>query len=189
MDRKEEIVEVLKREGFNTAKKLADYFNVSLMTIYRDLKELEDEGRIIRKHGYIKINDKRDTEEEGKCNFCGKYTDKRMEVTIHTSSNKRYKACCPHCFFMLLKNNKIEDIDIVMIQDFIGGNPLNFYSAWFVIGSSANPCCQPSAIGFGSKEDAEKFAKGFGGEVGNFQKAYETTIKLMRAGQKIEFSI
>jgi len=188
MDRKEEIIEILKKEGTNTAKRLADYFNVSLMTIYRDLKELEEEGRIIRKHGYIKLNDKKEGE-EGRCSFCGKQTDSRIEVTIYTSKGERYKACCAHCHFMILKNNKIEDIDIVMLQDFITGNPINFYSAWFVVGSSANPCCQPSAIAFGSKEDAERFSKGFGGKVGDFKTAYETTIRLMKAGQKVELEI
>jgi len=61
------------------------------MTIYRDLKELEEEGRIIRKHGYIKLNDKKEGD-EGRCSFCGKQTDSRIEVTIYTSKGERYKA-------------------------------------------------------------------------------------------------
>jgi nitrous oxide reductase accessory protein NosL len=58
-----------------------------------------------------------------------------------------------------------------------------------VVGSTALPCCSPSAIAFASKEDAEKFAKGFGGVVLNFEKAVEGIEQLMKRGTPVKMNL
>jgi DeoR family transcriptional regulator, copper-sensing transcriptional repressor len=52
MDRKEQILELIAK-GYNSVKTLAEHFGVSLMTIYRDVRELEREGKIVRRHGEL----------------------------------------------------------------------------------------------------------------------------------------
>ncbi len=42
MNRKEQILELIAK-GYNSVKNLAEHFGVSLMTIYRDVRELERE--------------------------------------------------------------------------------------------------------------------------------------------------
>jgi DeoR/GlpR family transcriptional regulator of sugar metabolism len=42
MSRKEHILELIAK-GYNNVKTLAEHFGVSLMTIYRDVRELEKE--------------------------------------------------------------------------------------------------------------------------------------------------
>ncbi len=43
--------------------------------------------------------------------------------------------------------------------------------AVYVVGSDLNVCCVPSALSFGSQQEAEKFSKGFGGRVVNMKEA------------------
>ena len=49
--RRREIADLIHREGTISSEELADAFNVSLMTIWRDLKALEDKEMIQRVHG------------------------------------------------------------------------------------------------------------------------------------------
>lgn len=49
--RKKEILEMLKRTDYLDTNQLSEKFGVSYMTIHRDLKVLENEGRISRVHG------------------------------------------------------------------------------------------------------------------------------------------
>lgn len=49
--RKKEILEMLKRSDYIDAGELSEKFNVSYMTIHRDLKALEEEGVISRVYG------------------------------------------------------------------------------------------------------------------------------------------
>jgi len=55
--RKKEILEMLKRSDFIDINQLSQKFNVSYMTIHRDLKELEDEGMVSRIYGGAVVND------------------------------------------------------------------------------------------------------------------------------------
>lgn len=188
MDRKEKILELIK-EGYNNVKALSQYFGVSLMTIYRDVRELEKEGKLIRKHGEIKLKTLEDTkegkEEKNACAYCTKLVDKRLEFIYHLKNGK-IRACCAHCGLLLYGNIKEDQVEACMTWDFISGNPINCYSAWYVIGSSAVPCCSPSVIAFSSKEHAENFAKGFGGVVVDFEKGVEAIKEMMKKGQRVE---
>lgn len=55
--RKKEILEMLKRNDFLDINQLSQKFNVSYMTIHRDLKELEDEGMVSRIYGGAVVSD------------------------------------------------------------------------------------------------------------------------------------
>lgn len=51
LQRKQALVAYLAGKGAATLKELSDHFGVSEMTIRRDLRELEQENRILRSHG------------------------------------------------------------------------------------------------------------------------------------------
>ncbi|MDW8096136.1 MAG: DeoR family transcriptional regulator [Aquificaceae bacterium] len=191
MDRKEEIIELITK-GLRNVKSLAQHFGVSLMTIYRDVRELEKEGRIVRKHGELLLREEvGENTEEGipTCAYCTKPVEKRLEFTYRLKKGRFVKACCAHCGLLLYKNFREEDIDACMTWDFINGKPISCFSAWYVVGSSATPCCSPSAIAFASKEDAEKFSKGFGGVVMDFDEAVESVEKLMKRGTPVKLEL
>lgn len=191
MDRKEQIVELIA-QGYRNVKSLAQYFGVSLMTIYRDVRELEKEGRIVRKHGELLLREEAgDLVEESlpTCAYCTKPIEKRLEFTYRLKKGRIVRACCAHCGLLLYKNIKEEDIKSCMTWDFINCKPLSCFSAWYVVGSTALPCCSPSAIAFSSKEEAERFAKGFGGVVLDFEKAVEGIEQLMKRGAPVKMNL
>ncbi|MFN7065692.1 MAG: DeoR family transcriptional regulator [Aquificaceae bacterium] len=191
MERKEQIVELIA-QGYRNVKTLAQHFGVSLMTIYRDVRELEKEGRIVRKHGELLLREEVGEIIEEKipfCAYCTKPVERRLEVVYRLKRGKSLRACCAHCGLLLYKGVKEEDIESCMTWDFISGKPLSCFSAWYVVGSSALPCCSPSAIAFASQEEAQKFAKGFGGAVLDFERAMEGVEKLMKRGVPVKIEL
>lgn len=187
MERKEEILKLIE-EGYTTAKELARHFNVSLMTIYRDLKELEEEGRIVRRHGMIELK-KEDSLKESHCAVCGKEVDLRFAFTYILKGGKKVHTCCAHCGLIAYKTLNTEKVEMALARDFISCNPVSAFTAVYVVGSSVSPCCRPSAFVFADREIAEKFAKGFGGYVAEFTDAVAKMEELMKIGHRVDISI
>ncbi|MFN3471396.1 MAG: DeoR family transcriptional regulator, partial [Aquificaceae bacterium] len=99
MERKEKILELIA-QGYRNVKTLAQYFGTSLMTIYRDVRELEKEGRIVRKHGELLLREEAGEMVEEKtysCAYCTKPVEKRLEFTYRLKRGRVIKACCAHC--------------------------------------------------------------------------------------------
>jgi DeoR/GlpR family transcriptional regulator of sugar metabolism len=188
MDRKEEILRLIE-SGHKTAKELARYFKVSLMTIYRDLRELEEEGRIIRKHGNVELKREEEEIKENVCAVCGKDIDLRLAFIFIMRGGKKIHTCCAHCGLIKYKTIDSDRLEVIMTRDFITNNPINALSSTFVVGSTAVPCCQPSAFAFGNEEDAQKFVKGFGGLATDFYEAVQRMEELMKGGQRVDFSL
>ncbi len=187
MGRKEEILRLIE-EGYTTVKELARHFNVSLMTIYRDLRELEEEGRIIRKHGNIELKKDEDIK-ESVCAVCGKEVDLRLAFIYILKGGKKVHTCCAHCGLIAYKNLNRERIEMVITRDFITCNPINAFAVTYVVGGSVSPCCSPPAFVFADKENAERFAKGFGGYISDFGEAVLKMEELMKLGQRVDISI
>ncbi len=185
-ERRKKILELL-REGEKTPKELASYFGVSLMTIYRDIKELEREGLIEKEHGILRLKEKKEVVPKD-CIVCHKEIDGRFNVIFFLKDGKKVQTCCPHCGLMAFKTQG-DNIEAVLMKDFISCNPINANACWYVVGASISPCCAPSAFAFVDKEVAEKFAKGFGGKVLPLKEAIEEIYKLMSMGTKVEFNL
>lgn len=63
--RRAKIIELVNQQGSASIEELLELFDVSRMTIWRDLKELEIKGQIIRAHGgALKVGALNDKEEE-----------------------------------------------------------------------------------------------------------------------------
>ncbi|RLJ70245.1 DeoR/GlpR family transcriptional regulator of sugar metabolism [Hydrogenivirga caldilitoris] len=187
MGRKEEIVRLVE-EGYKTAKELARHFNVSLMTIYRDLKELEEEGVIIRRHGNIELK-REESLRESVCAVCGKEVDLRLAFIYILQGGRKVHTCCAHCGLIAYKTLPTDKVEMAITRDFITCNPINAFTGTFVVGSMANSCCTPSAFVFADKEYAQRFAKGFGGYVSDFVDAVVKMEELMKAGQRVNLSL
>ncbi len=185
-ERKKRILELLQ-EGERTPKELANYFGVSLMTIYRDIKELEREGLIDKEHGVLRLKEKKE-EIPKDCVICHKEIDGRFNVIFFLKEGKKVQACCPHCGLMAFKNLG-DSIEAALMRDFISCNPVNASMCWYVVGASISPCCSPSAFAFVEKEVAEKFARGFGGKVLPLEEAINEIYKLMSMGTRVEFKL
>jgi len=184
MDRKNKILEILQEKGEATAKELANIFGVSEMTIYRDIKELEKEGHIKRKHGSIllKTEEDEDKTKENICPVCEKTIIRAHPYKISVD-NKNIEACCEHCGMILHKHYEDKDV-FAITYDFITENPITAFNAFYVVGSDAKPCCSPSVIPFSDKEIAEKFVKCFGGKVMTFLEVYDEINKTINLNIK-----
>ena len=187
MNRKEEILRLIE-EGYTTAKELARHFDVSLMTIYRALRELEKEGKIVRKHGAIELK-KEEEPKESTCAVCGKEVDLRLAFIYILKGGKKVHTCCAHCGLIAYRTLSPEKVEMVITRDFISSNPVNAFSATYVVGSAVSPCCNPPAFVFAEKENAERFAKGFGGYMTGFRDAVVKMEELMKRGQRVDINL
>jgi nitrous oxide reductase accessory protein NosL len=62
-----------------------------------------------------------------------------------------------------------------MTADFLHGHMISAGRAIYVIESQLTVCCVPSILSFGSRQEAERFRKGFGGKLADAK----TTVKLL----------
>lgn len=185
VDRKTKIIKILQEKGEATVKELANVFDVSEMTIYRDIKELEKEGHIKRKHGSVLLRNEEDEEDKIKekiCPVCEKTIIRAHPYKI-SIENKNIEACCEHCGMILHKQYENKDV-FAITYDFITENPITAFNAFYVVGSDAKPCCSPSVIAFSDKKMAEKFVKGFGGKIMSFLEVYDEINKTINLNIK-----
>lgn len=185
MKRKEKILEILQERERITVKELSNIFKVSEMTIYRDIKGLEKEGKILREHGSVILNkyNKNPTLTIDTCPICSKPITRSHPYRIILKDNTIIEACCEHCGILLHQNYKDEEVSAIT-YDFITENPITSFNAYFVVGSLAIPCCSPSVIPFANIEDAKRFSLGFGGDVLNFIETYERLTKILNMSLK-----
>jgi len=185
MDRKEEILRLIG-EGRRTAKELAKHFNVSLMTVYRTLRELEREGKIVRRHGAVELKEEA---VDDRCKVCSKEVDLRLALIYMLKDGKKVYTCCAHCGLIAYRTLNPERVEMAITRDFISSNPINAFTATYVVGSTVSPCCSPSVFVFATRENGERFARGFGGYVMGFTEAVVKIEELMKIGQRVDIDI
>ena len=181
MDRKEKILDILKEREKISVKELSRIFKVSEMTIYRDIRELENSGKLKRKYGVVYLNkeDKSKNFVIKQCPVCDKPITRPRPYKIILENDETVEACCEHCGLFLHQKYREQQVNAIT-YDFITDSPITAFDAYFVVGSEAVPCCSPSVIPFSSKETALKFQKGFGGEVLDFVEAYNRLTKKIK---------
>ncbi len=115
------------------------------------------------------------------CAKCGmdlsKHTHTRYETVL--GDGTRVVTCGVQCGMML---EAARGVQRAWATDFISGRRIDASKAWYVVGSSAVPDMAPGAIAFASREDAEKFRKGFGGEVLDWNQARKALKERMMSG-------
>lgn len=161
---------------------LSKTFGVSEMTIHRDVKGLLDQGIVKKTFGGISLvhteHQETNTSHDS-CVFCSRKNNDRLAYRLILSNDKIEMACCAHCG--LLRHQQLGDKVIQAIcPDFFRQTTISAPSAWFVMDTTLHMgCCQPQVLTFEWKEHAEKFVKGFGGEVYAFQAAKKALFEKM----------
>ena len=114
-----------------------------------------------------------------KCPLCGMNIagneNTAYEITYMDGTVITY--CCPHCGLYEHATKK-DMVKSARARDFISGEWMNPAEMTFVFNSSAVPACAPSWIAFGTKAEAEKFQKGFGGTIYSFDQALTERAKM-----------
>lgn len=177
-ERRQIILEQLETTGRVRVSDLIETLNVSRMTINRDLSLLENEGRLEKVFGGAVAR-----QASGKigCAMCGIEPKERTAFVLQCADGSQLQACCPHCGIMLL-SARLQVVS-ALAADFLHGRMVNVRTATFLVDPDLTVCCTPSVLCFQRREEAEKFQRGFGGEVmdlANAQSYLRASMMLVR---------
>lgn len=172
---------VLEKENVKIAD-LSEQLNVSEMTIHRDVKQLVDEGFVVKTFGGISLaqtSSSTQATHHNSCVLCHRSISDRFAYQLLLTDNRTERACCAHCG--LIRQLQIEEQVVQAITyDIFTGTTMGANIAYFVINPSVQiTCCQPQVLAFDSKVNAEKFVKGFGGQAYTLQQTLREIRKHM----------
>lgn len=164
---------VLEQENVKIAELSAE-LNVSEMTIHRDVKQLVDDGFVVKTFGGISLaqtSTTSPTTNTHSCSLCHRPINDRFAYQLLLTNNRTERTCCSHCGLVRQLQQKDEVVQAIT-YDFFTGTTIGANLAYFVVDPSVQiTCCQPQVLAFDSKDNAEKFIKGFGGHVYQLQEA------------------
>lgn len=164
IDREQQILDYLQEHGNASIQELVEVLGVSNMTIHRDLNKLAKVGRVVKKHGGATLpSNNRQTEDPSYCAMCSKPVSQRTVFIVKLENGDELRACCSHCGLML--QSRSENVWQSLTADYLYGHMISAGQAIYLVGSEVSICCVPSVLAFGSKAEAEKFQKGFGGHL------------------------
>nr|WP_275899478.1 DeoR family transcriptional regulator [Bacillus piscicola] len=177
--------ELIQKKKTWKISELSEHFAVSEMTIYRDIKPLVDEGFITKTFGGISLkqNKEQTVSDQAHCAYCHKPNNSKMVYRLILTNDRIETTCCAHCG--LLRHRQLgEEVLQAMCHDFLMDTTISASLTWYVMDTTLHvACCQPQVLTFEQKEHAEKFVKGFDGEIYGFQEAMEAVHQKMQGGQ------
>lgn len=156
---------VSEKENVKIAE-LSESLQVSEMTIHRDIKQLVEDGFVIKTFGGISLAQTpptRNLNNPSLCTLCDREINTRFAYQLLLTNNQTERLCCAHCGLIrqLQLDKKVRQ---AITYDFFTGITMGANITYFVIDPSVRiTCCQPQVLAFDSKDNAEKFVKGFGG--------------------------
>ncbi len=168
--RRQQILDEVRAHGAVRTADLSSRLGVSAMTVHRDLDRLAADGLVQKVFGGAIVV--RPAEARERCAMCGAAPEKRLDFTVLAVDGTRAITCCPHCGLLLVRRLGAQ-LQSAVTFDFVTRQPVNARAASFVLASQATPCCVPSLLAFGRREDAERFQAGFGGHLATFEGAVE----------------
>lgn len=103
------------------------------------------------------------------CPVCEKQITKANATFLVVYKDGKKKVLgCPHCGLAEVKKGNVKQ---AMATDFLRRKMIDAKSARYLKGTEIGFCCEPYWLSFASKEEAEKFSKGFGGKVLSYEEA------------------
>ena len=166
-ERHQRILSLLQEQGAVTILQLSQLFQVSEMTIHRDLEHLSETGRVRRVRGGAVSTVAPEpiiveTAASDRCLMCYKQPRRQTQVMLQLADGTYRRACCPHCGLMRMAQG---DVVAAMVTGFLHGRTLSAPSAHYLINPEINICCTPTILAFECHKDALRFQKGFGGQI------------------------
>ena len=172
IERQKLVMEWLQEKGTLSIAEISKQFNVSEMTVYRDIRPLLEENKIIKTSGGISILPASNPSPHS-CSYCLKELNNRHPMQIITYDQKVEQLCCPHCGLLRYKDIE-KHVSQMICRDFLQNTTISAKLAYFLMDSDFHlNCCQPQVLTFESLTYAEKFQKGFGGTILRFDQAVE----------------
>ncbi|WP_020677387.1 DeoR family transcriptional regulator [Geopsychrobacter electrodiphilus] len=169
--RQSQILTLVSRESGISAGQLARHFQVSRMTIHRDLDRLVEQNLLLRIHGGAVAKPLVRGPSELSCSGCERPILPHQRCELHQADGTVSVACCAACG---LRQFMQQDGGVsVLVGDQISGRMFPAIGAFFLVNSLAAPCCQPSLLSFYDEQEAALFQSGFGGSVAHMAEALE----------------
>jgi len=168
------ILQLVTQKGDLTVDEIRQATGTSPATAYREIQELVCLGQAVKIPGGLGRVD----QTVARCLHCGREVAARLAFLLERPDGIQQSACCAHCGLMALNGARS-----AMTTDYLYGTLLNAATSWYVLDSAVSPCCRPSVLSFSDRRDAERFARGFGGEVMDFLDAQVGVRKLMALSQ------
>lgn len=115
-------------------------------------------------------------EERESCRVCGMYIDEYQKTAaelVYKDGKKEY-TCGVACMLREIEDaGGISAFESVKVHDWVSGKLVDAETATYVIGSKVIPDMVPNYIAFANRDEAEAFVAKEGGEVIDFNIAYE----------------
>ncbi|MGM8214662.1 DeoR family transcriptional regulator [Bacillaceae bacterium W0354] len=180
-ERQKRIKELIIEHHHLRISDLSKELNVSEMTIHRDLKPLINEGLVEKTFGGISLirHEQPNMKLSKQCILCQRQVNERLAYRIILTNHQIEVACCAHCG--LLRTQQLgHSVVQAICPDFFRQTTISASSAWYVMDTSIQVgCCQPQVLTFEWNDHANKFVKGFGGNVYSHREAIDVINQKM----------
>jgi DeoR family transcriptional regulator, copper-sensing transcriptional repressor len=163
--RQRHILELLETRHLLTIQELATDLGVSALTVHRDLNKLADNGRLVKTRGGVALPAQAhgNANAPAPCAMCNRLVSERSAVILQGHRLGRLTACCPHCGLALLERNS--SAVLMLVTDFLYCQVISANDATYLVASDVSSCCRPGILAFAGRDAAERFQRGFGGEI------------------------
>jgi DeoR family transcriptional regulator, copper-sensing transcriptional repressor len=178
INRHQKILDKIKEDGIVHINQLSQEFNVSEMTIHRDLAQLETEGYLRKVRGGAvpvpmspRLTNQPSSAAEA-CFMCHMTSRSQTQVTLNLADGTTKRACCPHCGLHGLQMIG-DQVVSVLVTDYLRGNIINAQAATYLVEPDITICCTPTILAFQKDADAARFQQGFGGHLMSMDKTLD----------------
>ncbi|MGE5602095.1 MAG: DeoR family transcriptional regulator [Nitrososphaerales archaeon] len=163
--RQRQILELVDARKMLTIGELVTELGVSAMTVHRDLNKLAGSGQLVKTHGGVALPSQAHANGSAPatCAMCNRPVAERSAVIMQGQECGRLTACCPHCGLALLESNA--SADLMLVTDFLYCQMVGANEATYLVGSDVSSCCKPGILAFAARDAAERFQRGFAGEI------------------------
>ncbi|MEQ2526679.1 DeoR/GlpR transcriptional regulator [Robertmurraya yapensis] len=171
-ERQKKIKELVTIRHSLKISELSEMFQVSEMTIHRDIKPMVESGIIEKSFGGISLVSRETKgQNSNECVLCHRSLNQRLAFRLILTENRVETACCSHCG--ILRHQMLGDEVLeTLCSDFFTDTTISATTASFVMDATIDlGCCQPQVIPFKHREHAEGFVKGFSGTVVSYTEA------------------
>ncbi len=162
------ILDLIEKEGSVRTAELSQFFQVSEMTIHRDLEELAARGLIRKVRGGAVAT--RHESRADICVMCHSPVPEHTRVVLHLKDGEHQHACCPHCGLAYMAQHG-EQVEMMLVRDLLHQHVVDARVAFYVLDPKVVVCCRPAVLAFKNLEHAEGFQQGFQGKVATFAEA------------------
>ncbi|MCB9422827.1 MAG: DeoR/GlpR transcriptional regulator [Ardenticatenaceae bacterium] len=188
INRHQKILDILNEQGIVHIGQLSEEFNVSEMTIHRDLAQLETEGYLRKvRGGAVPIptppqSGSQTAPNVEACFMCQTIPRSQTPMTLNLADGSAKRACCPHCGLHGLQMMG-DQIVSALVTDFLHGTIINAQAAIYLVEPDITVCCTPTVLSFQKKDEALRFQKGFGGHLMSMDETLDHLSQAMKLHQ------